>query len=36
MGEIENLDFYDFGIFERVSEPPNQMFSFFETPGDFN
>ena len=34
MGETEAPHFYDFGIFEPVTKPQNQLFLFLETPGD--
>ena len=32
----KTLDFYDFEIFGRVSEPQNQQFLSLETPGCLN
>ena len=32
MGEAQTVHFYDFGTFERVPKPQNQLFSFLETP----
>ena len=36
MGEPRNPHFYDFGTFERVPEPHNQLFLSLETPGYLN
>ena len=33
MGETKTPHFYDFGIFEPVTEPQNQLFLSLETPG---
>ena len=33
MGEPQNHHFYDFGIFERVPAPQNQLSLSLETPG---
>ena len=33
MGETKTPNFYDFGIFERVPKPQNQLFLSLETPG---
>ena len=33
MGEAQTPHFYDFGIFEPVAKPQNQLFLFLETPG---
>ena len=32
MGETEPPHFYDFGIFEPVTKPQNQLFLFLDTP----
>ena len=34
MGETKTPHFYDFGIFEPVTNPQNQLFLSLETPGD--
>ena len=36
MGEPQSPHFYDFGAFERVPKPQNQLFLFLETPGYLN
>ena len=36
MGETKTLHFYDFGIFEPVTKPQNQLFLLLETPGYLN
>ena len=36
MGETETLHFYDFGIFERVPKPQNQLFLSLEAPRHLN
>ena len=36
MGEPNNSHFYDFGIFEPVITPQNQLFVSLETPGHLN
>ena len=33
MGETKTPHFYDFGIFEPVTKPQNQLFLSLETPG---
>ena len=33
MGETETSPFYEFGIFEPVTKPQNQLFLFSETSG---
>ena len=33
MGESQTQHFYDFGTFERVPKPRNQLFLSLETPG---
>ena len=33
MGEAQTPHFYDFGIFEPVAKPENQLFLSSETPG---
>ena len=33
MGDTETHHFHDFGTFERDTEPKNQLFLLFETPG---
>ena len=33
MGQAQTPHFYDFGIFEPVTEPQNQLFLSLETPG---
>ena len=33
MGETKTPHFYDFGIFEPVTKPQNQLFLYLETPG---
>ena len=33
MGEPQTPHFYDFGIFESVAKPQNQLFVSLETPG---
>ena len=35
MGEAQTPHFYDFGIFEPVTKPPNQHDLSLETPGHF-
>ena len=36
MGEAENPNFHDFGLFGRVPEPQNQYYSSLETPEYLN
>ena len=36
MGETQIPDFYDFGIFEPVTKPRNQLFLSLEIPGHLN